>query len=191
MRTAPATFPPVVPPIYERLATAAAEKNVSLRGIRFSISGAMSLPVETVRVWEEATGGWLIEGYGVTESSPVSVGNSIGPTRRPGAVGVPFPSTEIRVIDPDDSTIDRGPGEEGELLLRGRQVFGGYWNRPAETRETLLPDGWLRAGDIVRVDVSGFVTIVDRRKELVIVGGFNAAPSLGRRAPSDIIVQHH
>jgi len=177
MRTAPATFLPAVPPIYERLAKAAAEKNVSLRGIRFSISGAMSLPVETVRVWEEATGGWLIEGYGMTESSPVAMGNPIGPTRRPGAVGVPFPSTEIRVIDPDDLTIDRGPGEEGELLLRGPQVFGGYWNRPAETRETLLPDGWLRTGDIVRVDVSGFVTIVDRRKELVIVGGFNVAPS--------------
>ena len=177
MRTAPATFLPAVPPIYERLAKAAAEKNVSLRGIRFSISGAMSLPVETVRVWEEATGGWLIEGYGMTESSPVAMGNPIGPTRRPGAVGVPFPSTEIRVIDPDDLTIDRGPGEEGELLLRGPQVFGGYWNRPAETRETLLPDGWLRTGDIVRVDVSGFVSIVDRRKELVIVGGFNVAPS--------------
>jgi len=103
MRTAPATFPPVVPPIYERLATAAAEKNVSLRGIRFAIFGALSLPVETVRVWEEATGGWLIEGYDMTESSPVAVGNPIGPTRRPGAVGVPFPSTEIRVIDP---TID-------------------------------------------------------------------------------------
>jgi len=177
MRTAPATFLPAVPPIYERLAKAAAEKNVSLRGIRFSISGAMSLPVETVRVWEEATGGWLIEGYGMTESSPVAVGNPIGPTRRPGAVGVPFPSTEIRVIDPEEPTVDRGRGEEGELLLRGPQVFGGYWNRPAETRETLLPDGWLRTGDIVRVDVSGFVTIVDRRKELVIVGGFNVAPS--------------
>jgi long-chain acyl-CoA synthetase len=177
MRSAPATFLPAVPPIYERLAEAAAEKKVSLRGIRFSISGAMSLPVETVRVWEEATGGLLIEGYGMTETSPVAVGNPMGPTRRPGAVGVPFPSTEIRVIDPEDSDHDRGPGEEGELLLRGPQVFGGYWNRPAETRETLLPGGWLRTGDIVRVDESGFVTIVDRLKELVIVGGFNVAPS--------------
>ncbi|MCY7413460.1 MAG: AMP-binding protein [Salinibacterium sp.] len=177
MRKAPATFLPAVPPIYERLAKAAAEKNVSLRGIRFSISGAMSLPVETVRVWEKATGGLLIEGYGMTESSPVAVGNPMGPTRRPGAVGVPFPSTEIRVIDPEDPAVDRGPGEEGELLLRGPQVFGGYWNRPAETRETLLPDGWLRTGDIVRVDESGFVSIIDRRKELVIVGGFNVAPS--------------
>jgi len=177
MRTAPATFLPAVPPIYQRLAEAAAEKKVSLRGIRFSISGAMSLPVETVRVWEEATGGLLIEGYGMTETSPVAVGNPMGPTRRPGAVGVPFPSTEIRVIDPEEPHDDRGPGQEGELLVRGPQVFGGYWNRPVETRETLLPGGWLRTGDIVRVDESGFVTIVDRLKELVIVGGFNVAPS--------------
>jgi long-chain acyl-CoA synthetase len=92
-------------------------------------------------------------------------------------VGVPFPSTEIRVIDPEEPHHDRGPGQEGELLVRGPQVFGGYWNRPVETRETLLPGGWLRTGDIVRVDESGFVTIVDRLKELVIVGGFNVAPS--------------
>ncbi len=177
MRTAPATFLPAVPPIYERLAKAAAERKVSLRSIRFAISGAMSLPVSTVELWERATGGLLIEGYGMTETSPVAIGNPMGPTRRPGAVGVPFPSTGIRVVDPDDPAVDRGPDEEGELLLRGPQVFSGYWNLPEETRATLLPDGWLRTGDLVRVDREGFVTIVDRRKELIITGGFNVAPS--------------
>jgi len=177
MRTAPATFLPGVPPMYERLAKAAAEKNVSLRSIRYSISGAMSLPVATVALWEKATGGLLIEGFGMTETSPVAIGNPMGPTRRPGAVGVPFPSTEIRVVDPDNVDVDLGPNEEGELLLRGPQVFGGYWNRPTETRETLLADGWLRTGDLVRVDADGFVTIVDRRKELIITGGFNVAPT--------------
>lgn len=177
MRTAPATFLPAVPPIYERLAKAAAEKSVDLSSIRYGISGAMSLPVATVELWESATGGLLIEGYGMTETSPVAIGNPMGPTRRPGAVGVPFPSTEIRVVDPDNPESDRGPDEEGELLIRGPQVFGGYWNRPAETRETLLADGWLRTGDLVRVDPDGFVTIVDRRKELIITGGFNVAPS--------------
>lgn len=177
MRTAPATFLPAVPPIYERLAKAASEQKVSLRSIRFAISGAMSLPLSTVELWERATGGLLIEGYGMTETSPVAIGNPMGPTRRPGAVGVPFPSTEMRVIDPDDPSIDRGPDEQGELLLRGPQVFSGYWNRPDETRDTLLPDGWLRTGDLVRVDGDGFVTIVDRRKELIITGGFNVAPS--------------
>jgi len=177
MKKTPATFLPAVPPIYERLAKAAAEKKVSLSGIRFAISGAMSLPVETVRTWEAATGGLLVEGYGMTETSPVALGNPIGPSRRPGTVGVPFPSTEIRVVDPENPSVDLGVEEEGELLIRGPQVFQGYWNRPNETAEVLLPDGWLRTGDIVRVSADGFVTIVDRMKELIITGGFNVAPT--------------
>jgi long-chain acyl-CoA synthetase len=177
MRRIPATFLPAVPPIYERLAKSAARKEVSLRGIRFAISGAMSLPVEIVRTWEEATGGLLIEGYGMTETSPVAAGNPFGPTRRPGTVGVPFPSTDIRVVDPDDPTVDRGFDAEGELLLRGPQVFKGYWKRPRETSAALLADGWLRTGDIVLVSSDGFITIVDRIKELIITGGFNVAPS--------------
>ncbi|GAA1702999.1 long-chain-fatty-acid--CoA ligase [Microcella alkalica] len=177
MRRTPATFLPAVPPIYQRLATGAADEGVSLDGIRFAISGAMSLPVSIVEQWEEATGGLLVEGYGMTESSPVAIGNPMGPTRRPGTEGVPFPSTEIRVVDPDDPSVDRGVGEEGELMLRGPQVFQGYWNRPDETSAALLAGGWLRTGDIVTVSPDGFVTIVDRIKELIITGGFNVAPS--------------
>jgi len=177
MQRTPATFLPAVPPIYQRLAAAAERRAVSLRSIRFAISGAMSLPVDTVTVWENATGGLLVEGYGMTETSPVALGNPIGPSRRPGTVGVPFPSTEIRVVDPDDPSVDRGFGEEGELLIRGPQVFAGYWNRPQETAEVLLRDGWLRTGDVVEVAPDGFVTIVDRVKELIITGGFNVAPS--------------
>lgn len=177
MRRAPATFLPAVPPIYERLAQGAAEKGVSLAGIRFAISGAMSLPVRIVELWEKSTGGLLVEGYGMTESSPVAIGNPMGPTRRPGTIGVPFPSTEIRVVDPENPEGDRGFDEEGELLLRGPQVFQGYWNRAAETAVTLLPGGWLRTGDIVRVGSDGFVTIVDRIKELIITGGFNVGPT--------------
>ena len=177
MRTTPATFLPAVPPIYDRLVTAAVAKGVSLRGIRFAISGAMNLPVDTVARWESTTGGLLVEGYGMTETSPVALGNPIGPSRRPGTVGVPFPSTDIRVVDPENTSTDRGVDEEGELLIRGPQVFGGYWNRPSDTAETLLPGGWLRTGDIVSVSADGFVTIVDRIKELIITGGFNVAPS--------------
>ncbi len=177
MRTSPATFLPAVPPIYDRLVTAAEARKVSLRGIRFAISGAMNLPVDTVTRWEKTTGGLLVEGYGMTETSPVALGNPIGPSRRPGTVGVPFPSTEIRVVDPDDPTVDRGVGDAGELLIRGPQVFAGYWNRPSDTAETLLAGGWLRTGDIVTVSADGFVTIVDRIKELIITGGFNVAPS--------------
>ena len=177
MKQAPATFLPAVPPIYERLAAAAAQRKASLRSIRYAISGAMSLPVSTVQTWERVSGGLLVEGYGMTEASPIVVGNPIGPSRRPGTVGIPFPSTDIRVVDPADPTIDRGVDEEGELLVRGPQVFSGYWNRPDETAEVLLPDGWLRTGDVVRVSADGFIEIVDRVKELIITGGFNVSPS--------------
>jgi long-chain acyl-CoA synthetase len=173
----PATFLPAVPPIYEALARAAEQRKVDLSGIRFAISGAMSLPVSIVRRWEHATGGLLVEGYGMTETSPVALGNPIGPTRRPGTVGVPFPNTEIRVVDPDDPTVDLGPGEAGELLIRGPQVFSGYWKRPEDTAAALIGDGWLRTGDIVEVSPDGFVTVVDRVKELIVTGGFNVSPS--------------
>ncbi|MFF2370740.1 long-chain-fatty-acid--CoA ligase [Agromyces sp. NPDC058110] len=176
-RHSPPTFLPAVPPIYDQLVRAAERRPEALASIRFAISGAMSLPIATVDRWESATGGLLVEGYGMTESSPITLGNPMGPTRRPGTVGVPFPSTEIRVVDPDDPEVDRPAGETGELLVRGPQVFQGYWRRPAETAETLLPGGWLRTGDIVHVSDDGFVTIVDRRKELIITGGFNVSPS--------------
>ncbi|WP_425838084.1 long-chain-fatty-acid--CoA ligase [Microbacterium sp. PA5] len=176
-RVSPPTFLPAVPPIYDALARASVQGRVDLSGVRFAISGAMSLPVSTVTRWEEATGGLLVEGYGMTETSPVALGNPAGPSRRPGTVGVPFPGTEARVVDPGDPSSLRGPGEEGELLLRGPQVFQGYWNSPDETAAVLLPDGWLRTGDIVTMSEDGFVTIVDRLKELIITGGFNVSPS--------------
>jgi len=113
----------------------------------------------------------------MTESSPVALGNPMGHSRRPGTVGVPFPSTEMRVVDPDDPTVDRPLGESGELLVRGPQVFQGYWGRPAETAATLIDGGWLRTGDIASVSADGFVTIVDRLKELIITGGFNVSPT--------------
>ncbi len=173
----PPTFLPAVPPIYDRLSRVAEQRGAAaLRGIRYSISGAMSLPPATVDRWESVTGGLLVEGYGMTESSPLALGNPMGPTRRPGTVGVPFPSTEIRVVDPENPTEDRPLGERGELLLRGPQVFQGYWRRPAETAESLLEGGWLRTGDIVHV-ADGFVTVVDRVKELIITGGFKVSPS--------------
>ncbi|WOF22990.1 long-chain-fatty-acid--CoA ligase [Microbacterium betulae] len=176
-RTSPPTFLPAVPPIYDQLTRTASRGSLDLGSVRFAISGAMSLPPSTIARWEEASGGLLVEGYGMTETSPITLGNPMGPTRRPGTVGVPFPSTDIRIADPADPTADLPPGEAGELLVRGPQVFSGYWRRPAETREILLEGGWLRTGDIATVSDDGFVTIVDRLKELIITGGFNVSPS--------------
>lgn len=177
VKHSPPTFLPGVPPIYDRLARAALHGELDLSSVRFAISGAMPLPVSTVQRWEEITGGLLVEGYGMTEASPVALGNPAGPSRRPGSVGVPFPSTEIRVVDPDDPSVEVEIGQPGELLIRGPQVFSGYWKRPEESKQTLLADGWLRTGDIVTVSADGFVTVVDRRKELIITGGFNVSPS--------------
>ncbi|MGK3710968.1 long-chain-fatty-acid--CoA ligase [Arthrobacter sp. IK3] len=173
----PPTFLPAVPPIYDRIVAGAQEQGISLKGVRFAISGAMNLPAATVDAWEKATGGYLIEGYGLTETSPVALGNPMGPTRKAGTVGVPFPLTDIKVVDPEDPTKERHRGEAGELLIRGPQVFQGYWNKPAETRAALLDGGWFRTGDIVSVDDDDFVTIRDRIKELIITGGFNVSPS--------------
>ena len=177
MRRRPATFLPAVPPVYERLARAARERGVDLHSIRFALSGAMSLPPETAELWESVTGGLLVEGYGMTETSPVALGNPAGPTRRIGTVGVPFPSTEARIVDRHDSSRDLPHGEAGELLLRGPQVFSEYWERPAETSDVVLPEGWIRTGDVVVMDDDGFFRIVDRIKELIITGGFNVYPS--------------
>ncbi|TFD34223.1 long-chain-fatty-acid--CoA ligase [Cryobacterium cryoconiti] len=177
MKKSPATVYCAVPPIYERTAVVAKERGISLRSCKYCISGAMNLPDHVVELWESVSGGLLVEGYGMTESSPVALGNPFHPTRRPGTVGVPFPSTLMKVVDLDDPTTLVAPGEPGELLLKGPQVFQGYWNNPEETAKTLLPGGWLRTGDIVTVDADGFTTIVDRAKELVITGGFNVSPS--------------
>ena len=178
----PATFLPAVPPIYERLTKAAAEKGVSLKGIEIAISGAMPLSKSVVEPWEAQTGGTLVEGYGLSETSPVLMANPVGPTRRPGTVGLPLPNTEVRVVDPENPTSDVATGEAGELIVRGPQVMSGYWKKPEETQEVFVEasDGgkpWFRTGDIVSIDADGFISIVDRIKELIITGGFNVSPS--------------
>jgi long-chain acyl-CoA synthetase len=172
----PPTFLPAVPPIYERLTAAAQEAGVSLRGIRIAISGAMPLSEKVVEPWERLTGGYLVEGYGLSETSPVLMANPVATNRRAGTVGLPLPDTEIRVVDPDDPTREVAPGEPGELLVRGPQVFSGYWRKPDATAAVFVDD-WFRTGDIVQVDEQGFVKIVDRIKELVITGGFNVSPT--------------
>lgn len=176
-KKSPPTVYCAVPPIYERTATRAAERGISLKSAKYCISGAMNLPQSVVELWESVSGGLLVEGYGMTEASPVCLGNPFAPTRRANTIGVPFPSTYMKVVDQDDPTKEVAQGERGELLIKGPQVFSGYWNNPDESARTLLPGGWLRTGDLVTVDPDGFTTIVDRVKELIITGGFNVMPS--------------
>ena len=173
----PPTFFPGVPPMYDRLAAAARERGADLSSVRYAISGAMPLPPKTVDTWEALTGGLLIEGYGMTETSPITVGNPMSERRRTGSIGVPYPSTRVRIADRDDPARDMPAGEPGELLLQGPQVFAGYWNLPEETQAVLLPGGWIRTGDVAVLSDDGFLSIVDRVKELIITGGFNVYPS--------------
>lgn len=185
MRRRPATFIAGVAPMFDRIAMAAQAMkqppSEGLRQIRLAFAGAMPIPPETVERWEALTGGLLIEGYGMTECAPVALGNPCAPTRRPGTLGVPFPNTDLRIVDIDDPTVvveaDGDGVRRGELLVRGPQVFLGYWNRPEETAHQLLPGGWLRTGDVVEVDATGWVRLVDRVKEMIIVGGFKVYPS--------------
>ncbi|AZZ48902.1 long-chain fatty acid--CoA ligase [Rathayibacter rathayi] len=173
----PATFLPAVPPIAERLARSAQQSGVSLHGIEIAISGAMPLDPALVESFEALTGGTLVEGYGLSETSPVLMANPVGPTRRAGTVGLPLPGTDVRIVDPDDPGREMAVGEQGELIVRGPQVFRGYHRKPEETAATFTNDGWFRTGDIATIDEDGFVRIVDRLKELVITGGFNVSPS--------------
>ncbi|MFD1860332.1 long-chain fatty acid--CoA ligase [Aeromicrobium camelliae] len=170
LKRRPATFLPGVAPMFSRLLDQADADGATdrLRSIRLGFAGAMPISTEVVDRWEAATGGLLIEGYGMTECSPIALGNPVSSLRRPGTLGLPFPNTEIKV-DGEDG--------HGELLIRGPQVFAGYWQLPEETAAQLQPDGWLRTGDIVDLGEDHWVTLADRIKELILVGGFNVYPS--------------
>lgn len=195
-KTPPTVFS-AVPPIYRKTAEEAIARGVSLKSAKYCISGAMALSDDIVDLWESVAGGMLIEGYGMTESAPVALGNPFAPNRKTGTIGIPFPSTFMKVVEPEDPDREVAQGEPGELLVKGPQVFQGYWNNPEETEATLLPGGWLRTGDIVTVDEDGFTTIVDRAKEIIITGGFNVSPSevegVIRRVPgiNDVAVVGH
>lgn len=174
LKTRP-TLLPGVPLLYERIAQWAVEKNVDLSSFHSAISGAATLPQNTIELWERVTGGQLIEGYGLTETSPILCGNPLDGNRRPGYIGVPFPNTDIRIANPDNPGETMPDGEPGELLARGPQVFSGYLNNP-EATEQAFHDGWFRTGDMAVMEPDGFIRLVARIKEIIITGGFNVYP---------------
>ena len=173
-RTKPTLFPGV-PTLYVNLLNHPDLKNYKLDSIRVCVSGAAPLPVEVQQQWEKVTGGKLVEGYGLSETSPSTHANAIYGKRKPGAIGLPLPDTDCMLVDVDDPTKIVPPPGPGELVIKGPQVMQGYWNRPDETAE-VLKDGWLYTGDIAEVDDEGYFKIVDRKKDMIIVGGFNVYP---------------
>jgi len=156
-----------------------------LTSIRACISGSAPLPVEVKTRFEELTGGKLCEGYGLTEASPVTHCNPIYGVNKAGSIGIPFPDVEAKIVDLETGERELGPDEIGELVVRGPQVMLGYWNMPEETARTLR-QGWLYTGDIARMDKDGYFYIVDRKKDMIISGGFNIYP----REVEDVLYEH-
>lgn len=146
-----------------------------LSSIRLCFSGADKLPRDVQADFERLSGGRVIEGYGLTETSPVTHVNPMHGPRKNGSIGLPVPNTEARIIDLETGE-DMKPGDEGEMLVRGPQVMKGYWNEPEETDAAISPDGWLHTGDVARADEDGFYYIVDRKKDIIITGGINVYP---------------
>ncbi|AXW88045.1 long-chain-fatty-acid--CoA ligase FadD [Lonsdalea britannica] len=151
--------------------------------LHLSVGGGAPVQQTVAERWEKLTGNHLLEGYGLTESSPLVTGNPYDMEQYTGSVGLPIPSTEIRIVDEQGN--DVALGEAGELWIRGPQVMKGYWNQPDETA-AVLKDGWLATGDIVTSDAQGFLQIVDRKKDMILVSGFNVYPN----EIEDVIVRH-
>lgn len=156
----------------------------NISSIDACLSGSAALPLEVQEKFEEITGGRLVEGYGLTECSPVTHANLIWNKRKTGSIGLPWPDTDAKIISLEDGT-SLLPGEIGELAIKGPQVMKGYWNQPLET-EQVFQDGWLLTGDLGYMDEEGFFYIVDRKKDMIIAGGFNIYP----REVEEVLFEH-
>lgn len=178
------TIFPGAPTMYIALIHHPDAPSTDMTSVEVCISGSASLPLEVQERFEELTGGRLSEGYGLTEASPVTHCNPIWGARKTGSIGIPLPDTEAKIVGTETGEAVP-PGEIGELLVRGPQVMKGYWNRPAET-EAVLQDGWLRTGDLGRMDEEGYFSIVDRIKDVIIAGGFNIYP----REVEEVLYEH-
>jgi len=143
--------------------------------LKLTLGGGMPVHAEVAARWKKTTGCALIEAYGLTEASPAVCINPLDLANHNGSIGLPIPSTECSIRDDDGRTLD--PGQTGELWIRGPQIMQGYWKRPEETAEILTPEGWLRTGDIATMDEQGYVRIVDRKKDMILVSGFNVYPN--------------
>jgi long-chain acyl-CoA synthetase len=151
--------------------------------LKLTMSGGMALTMDAARRWQEVTGIEIVEGYGMTETSPCISVNPVNANRL-GTIGVAVPSTEVRILD--DAGVELGPEQPGELCVRGPQVMLGYWQNPAETAKVMTDDGWLRTGDIAIVTPEGYLKIVDRKKDMIVVSGFNVYPN----EIEDVVVAH-
>jgi long-chain acyl-CoA synthetase len=184
------TIYPGVPAMYNAIINHPMVKKYELHSVKACLSGGASLPVEVARSFEKLTGGCLVEGYGLSEASPVVTGNPLRGERPLGSIGLPFPNTvvEIVALEPDENGEFRTlpVGEEGELVVYGPQVMKGYWNNTPETAKAINSRGGLHTGDIAKMDEKGYFYIVDRKKDLIISGGYNIVP----REVEEVLYMH-
>jgi long-chain acyl-CoA synthetase len=180
VRTYSPTYFPAVPTIYISLLNHPKARESGLDRIRAFNSGSAPLPVEVLEQFEQMTGGMLSEGYGLSEASPVTHTSPTLSVRKPGSIGIPLPDTDMKIVDLEDGTRQVPLGTQGELCIAGPQVMKGYWNRPEETASAIRTDAdgtrWLYTGDIATMDADGFTYIVQRKKDMIIVSGFNVYP---------------
>jgi long-chain acyl-CoA synthetase len=169
------TLFPAVPALYNGIINYPGIDRIDISSVKACFSGSAPLPVEVMTQFEALTGGKITEGFGLTETSPITHVNPLNGLRKPGSIGIPLPGTDMKVVDTDTGTREVGPNTEGELCIRGPQVMSGYWNRPDETGK-MIRDGWLYTGDLARVDEDGYAFICGRKKDLIIVSGYNVYP---------------
>lgn len=179
------TFFPGVPTLYTAINNNPNITKYDLKSIKACISGAAGLPVEVAKRFGEITGGRLVEGYGLSEASPVVTANPVFGENRIGTIGVPMPDTDVKLLDVETGEKEVPVGQPGELCVKGPQVMKGYWNKPEETLKTIR-DGWLHTGDVAVMEEDGYFRIVDRLKEMIISGGYNIYP----REIEEVLYQH-
>ena len=185
VRSRRATNFPAVPTIYSAINNTPAKVRGDLSSLQYCISGGAPLPVEVKARFEQLTGCTVVEGYGLSETSPVVSTNPLDRPGKPGSVGVLMVGTTVEIRDTEDSQRVLPQGEKGEICVRGPQVMRGYWNKPKETEEVFV-DGALRTGDVGYMDEDGFLFLVDRKKDLILAGGYNVYP----RVIEEAIYQH-
>jgi long-chain acyl-CoA synthetase len=178
-------FFPGVPTIYIAILNHPEALAYGVDKIKLCNSGSAALPLEVHQQFSRISGGIFCEGYGLSEASPVTHSNPIIGMKKLGSVGIPFPDTEAMIVDVDTGKVEQGINEPGELIIRGPQVMKGYWEKPEETAQTLR-DGWLYTGDIATMDEDGYFYIVDRKKDMIIAGGFNIYP----REIDEVLFEH-
>lgn len=179
------TIFPAVPAIFVAMLQHKNLKTYKLSSIDYCISGSAPLPVDVMQRFEKITNAQIIEGYGLTEASPVTHLNPLGNQRKPGSIGIPLPGTEAAVVDMEGGAVPVPTGKLGELVIRGPQVMLGYWNRKDETASAVR-NKWLYTGDIAYMDEDGYCFIVDRKKDLIISGGYNIYP----RDVDEVLFEH-